>query len=690
MKGPIYISLVVAISIVFAGPVNGQSTQGLNDTVVSPSIMMRGEVRDREVLMRWAPTDARAWRLLNEYGVMLERHTLVRDGQALDEPEIVQLSGRLKPEESEEFIMAANEYSYAAIIAQALFGESFVVSGGGDVESVIARSDELQQRFALSLYAADLCFPAALIAGWGFEDLTIRKNERYLYRVIPLVPEEEMKIEPGLLFVDPERIDRFPPPIDFAGRFMDGSVLLSWDSRVLRSLYAAYMPERSTDGVNFQPITETPITQMNSTEGNDMIVYADSIANNTTYHYRLAGLTPFGSMSEYSDTISGVGLTELRSPPFITRAVPNGDGSVAIEWEFDPANEELIENFSLERSDDDKNFSDFITPIDKTQRSIVATDVPPTSYFAVTANSIAGKRVRSFSALVQIVDTLPPAVPTGLRAVADTTGIVRLSWRANSDKGSFGYRIYRGQTAEEELVPLNDIAHRDTLFVDSINLRTLNRSVFYAITALDERYNQSDKTPVVEVERPEVIPPTPPFIRRIGVENGKNVVNWVGGGESNLAGYDLYRQSDPDGGFGLLAGIPDPQVLVYEDADVENDRVYIYRIVSRSKGGLVSAPSPEYRVTGINRSAATARIRLDIIPVVGEMRIVWNAPVPDVTGVQIYKKVGDGAYGLMSDGLAPSGEIKDTDVVPGTGYKYMIVVKSGGAAPATVEKSGSL
>jgi len=689
MRGLKHILLAFIVLAAAVETVWGQSTEN-DPSTVTPSIMVRGEVRDREVLLRWAPTDANAWRLLNRYGVKVERATLVRDGLLLDEPETVPLSGRLKPEQSDKFINVAREYSYAAIIAQAVFGDSFVVSGGsGDIETIIALSDELQQRFALSLYAADLCFPAALVAGWGLEDLTIRRNERYLYRVVPLVPEEEMKIEPGVLFVDPEQVDRFPAPLDFEGRFMDGSVLLSWDARVQQSLYAAYIPERSTDGVNFAPVTETPITKMDTSDGNDMIVYADSIANNITYHYRLAGITPFGTTGAYSDTISGMGRPELRTPPFITRAVPNEDGGVAIEWEFDPANEGLIESFSLERSDDDKEYRDFIAPIDKTHRSIIATDVPPTSYFAITANSLSGKRMRSYSALVQIVDTLPPAVPTGLRAIADTTGAVKLSWNGNTDKGRFGYRIFRGQTAQDELVPLNDVAWRDTVYVDSINLHTLNRSVYYAITALDERYNQSDKTAVVEVERPEVIPPTPPFITKIGVENGRNLVSWVGGGESNLAGYDLYRKNGMDAEFELLAEIPVP-VCEYEDVAIENNGVYIYRVVSRSKGGLLSKASPDYKVTSIVKSPTTTAVKFDVIPAVGMMKLVWKTSIADVTGIQIYKKSDGGVYGLMSEGLAPVGKIEDGDVVPGTGYGYMIVVKSNGAPPATVEKSGAL
>lgn len=694
MKVTKHILSICLATVACIGTVAGQSEQDTPEetTVSSSSIMMRGEVHDRMVLIRWAPTDARIWKRLNQHGVKLERLTVVRDGQVLEEPELRTLSDTLKPRESEEFMSVATQYSYGGIIAQAVFGEDFVVSNGkeGDIETIIAVSEELQQRFAMSLYAADMCFPAAVAVGWGFEDLTVRKNEKYLYRVIPLVPDGEPAIEHGALFVDMERLDRFPAPLDFAGKFSDGSVMLSWNARVQQAIYAAYIPERSTNGKSFTPITETPITKMDDSESNDQIFYADSIQNNVKYYYRLVGLTPFGSKSEVSKTISGIGLPELRTPAFITKAVPNNEGGAEIEWEFDNANESLIDSFTLERSDDNKDFSDYISRIDKRQRSITAPDIRSTNYFSVTANTITGRRMRSFTALVQPVDTLPPIVPVGLRAIADTTGVVKLTWQANKDKGRFGYRIYRGQTAEEELIPINDVAHRDTVYVDSINLRTLNRRIYYAVTALDERYNQSSKSALVEVKRPEIIPPTPPLITRIDVENGKNIIIWVSGQEETLVGYDIRRQRDKEGEFELIISITGSGIYQYEDTDVENNGVYTYRVMSRSEGGLVSNASPDYRVTAIKKLSEKNPAAFELTPSKDNIRLSWNVFVPDVVNVQLYKKREGGNYGLMADGLAAVGELKDADVAPGMTYGYMLVVKSNGAPPVTIIKSSAL
>ena len=668
-----------------------------------PALMMTSEVREGSVSIRWAPTTPHTWQLLNQYGVRLERLTLVRDGQILDEPEILVLGELLIPQESEEFIRLASNYTefpFAAIIAQAIFGESFVVGGAGesDIETIIALSDELLQRFALSLYAADLCFTSALAVGWGWEDTTVRENERYLYRVIPLVPTEQLEIEHGALFVDPERIDIFPAPLDFFGEFMDGSVVLSWNARIFETLYTAYIVERSTDGINFAPISELPITRIDASEDNEMIFHIDPIENNITYYYRLIGLTIFGTRSAYSDTISGMGLTQLRTPPFITSAIPNDIGGVVIEWEFDPENEELIESFTLERSDNNRDFYDLITPIDRRQRSITVPDIPLTAnYFAITANTVTERQLRSFAVLVQPVDTIPPHAPTGLTAVIDSTGVVTLSWDANTDRGSFGYRIFRGRTADEELIPLNDIAHRYTVFTDSINLWTLNHNVFYAVRALNERYTQSDKSEIVEVRLPEVIPPTAPLIREIRVEDGRNTIVWVSGNEPTLAGFHLYRQSQNniERGFELIALIDNPATLQYVDRNVEHNQTYIYRVRSRSEGGLFSNQSLDYRVTAINSSGATAAIQptLTVTSFEGRIRLNWSVSTEhadSIQNIQLFRKVGDGNFSLMREGLPAVGEMEDADVRDGMIFQYMLVVRSSDAAPITVIKNIAL
>lgn len=660
------------------------------------SIQMRAETKKDKALIRWAPTEAKAWRLLNKYGVRLERLTLVRGEKPLDTPEKVVLAECLKPEESEAFKQIAGQYSYGAIIAQAIFGNKFEVSGSGqyDVATIIALGQELQQRYVFSLYAADLCFPAAVVAGWGWEDTTARDDERYLYNVIPLVPAKEMKILQGSLFVDMGKKIDLSKPLDFRGKFTDSNVLLSWNYRTMEKLYNAYIPERSTDNIHFTPITETPITQMESAANpdKDQITYTDSIQNGVTYYYRVAGITPFGSQGAYSDTLSGRGITELQNPPFITRATPNKNGGAEIEWTFHPSDENLITDFTVEHSDNDKdNYQPLITKIKKSERRITVPNIHPTNYFVVTANSLTGKKLRSFSALVQATDTIPPATPTGFIAQADTSGMIRLSWQANKDSDIYGYRIYRGQTAGEELVPINDIAIRETSFADSVDLYSLNSKVYYAIAALDQRYNQSKLSPTIEVKKPEMVPPTPPFIREIEVTNGKNTLHWVSGTEPTLAEYKVYRKSGQDGDFELLATVPGRETYTYEDNQVKNNRTYIYQVKALTEGGLASDPSPNYQVRAINRTEGNkTKADFTLVPSGNRVHISWKTIATNVVSLQLYKKTGSGALEMFRDSLDNAGEIIDDSLLPSVSYQYMLVIKTDSAAPTTITKTINL
>lgn len=660
------------------------------------SIKMRSELSGDEVLLRWVSTDARAWRLLNKYGVRLERYTVVRDGQVLDEQEKRVLAECLRPEESDAFKEIAGKYSYGAIIAQALFGETFEVSGTGqyDVATVIALGQELQQRYVLSLYAADLCFPAAVVAGWGWKDRDVRDNERYLYRVIPLVPEKELKITEGGLFVDMKDKTRLPAAMDLQGHFSDSNVSLSWNFRTLEFLYNAYIPERSTDGIHFTPISALPITRMRSAtdKSDDRIMYVDSIRNEVTYYYRVAGITPFGSRGAYSDTISGRGHEELKKPPFITKSIPYGDGGARIEWEFDTSDERLIDGFVLELSEDDKdNYRELITGIGKTDREIQVPDMMSTNYFVIAARTTEGKKSRSLPALVQKVDTIPPAVPAGLSATVDSTGCVRLSWQPVSDTDIYGYRVYRGQTEGEELIPLNDVAAREAAFVDTVDVRSLNGSVYYAVSALDERYNQSDLCPVIEVRKPEFIPPTPPFIREVKVMNGKNQVCWISGQESALAGFEVYRRTGKDTLFEKIAGIEGTEIDCYEDKQVVNNQEYTYQVRSRTVGGLMSNASPEYRVKAINKTdGREVKAELTLTPLRSKVQVAWTASATDIISVQLYKKPEGGTFGLLKEGMEPAGKWVDKAIVPGLKYEYMLVIKTKGTIPVTITKEVAL
>lgn len=188
------------------------------------------------IKLRWAVSDAMAWKQSNKYGFIVERYTVVRDNVLLEKPERVVLTAKpLKPQPLNNWESLATQNGYAAIIAQALYGEDFDLSreDAKGVASFIALAQELQQRYLVSMYAADLCYPAAVMAGWGIEDATVKKEERYLYRIRTAVPSAILNIQMGSVYTSVNENVELPQPQELHGIFGDKSVLLTWNYTAL-------------------------------------------------------------------------------------------------------------------------------------------------------------------------------------------------------------------------------------------------------------------------------------------------------------------------------------------------------------------------------------------------------------------------------------------------------------------------
>ena len=65
---------------------------GMAQQKSTSNIRARAEIHSDRILLRWIPSDAKSWDLLNQYGIRLERLTVSRSGVVLDKPELKVLS----------------------------------------------------------------------------------------------------------------------------------------------------------------------------------------------------------------------------------------------------------------------------------------------------------------------------------------------------------------------------------------------------------------------------------------------------------------------------------------------------------------------------------------------------------------------------------------------------------------------
>lgn len=251
-------------------------------------------------MLRWDINSPIEWQKANKKGYLITRTTLIKDGNIIKKPKKVVLTPKpLVPDDLDSWIDYVQKDNNAAIVAQSIYGESFEVSGAkeGDLSRIVNRADELNQRYSFGLYAADMNFEAALKAGWGFVDKDVKENEVYAYQISVY---DTPKVKSSSYMIGLRDYSTLPAPTDFISVPDDKQVMLSWDYETFMHIYTSYLVEKSSDGVNFESISNTPLVNLNDKDDHPSkrMYYVDTLnLNDKMYHYRLYGITSTAGLS---------------------------------------------------------------------------------------------------------------------------------------------------------------------------------------------------------------------------------------------------------------------------------------------------------------------------------------------------------------------------------------------------------
>lgn len=645
-----------------------------NDSIVADNLQIQAKLlrKNNIVKLRWVVPNAQIWASTNKTGFKIERYTIKRDSFFLSTPERTILKESILALPLDKWEHAVKSNNFAAIVAQALYGESFTLSttktNESDIQHLIAESNELEQRFFVSMYAADLDFSVAQMAGWGYIDSTTKANEEYLYRIYCADSTLQENVSYGICHTDEEL--ELPIPNYFRGNFGDKVVLLSWDITHLRSHYVAYQAERSTDNVNYRPCFSPFVMNMS---GKDIIIVPDSLPeNNKTYYYRLYGITPFGERGPYSSVIHGEGYKPLSVSPNITNYYVDDLGILNISWEIDSIAQEQIKYFELRRSISEKSgFETVIKNISSDKRSIRYSDLLPSNYFVLAAIPHKGYETASLPFFVQTVDSIPPAAPTGLTGEIDSTGVVRISWNPNQEIDIYGYRIFKRLSNEGKLFFMNDIAIKDNSFTDTISLNDLNPYVYYAIAALDERYNQSKLSDTLRLVKPDIIPPTSPALRAFKSNTDGISLEWVSSSSEDAKSTIIYRSNTLDINEFSKVKILNIQANEWTDSLTTNGKTYHYVLKTEDLSGNISEATPVVSVTAKTKTENTLKLNIDYLPQ-GRL-LTWKLKSEISSGVyELYRAINGQKLRLWKKLPSTESSIADVENLGNRGYTYFI------------------
>ncbi|MBU2913036.1 fibronectin type III domain-containing protein [Reichenbachiella agariperforans] len=654
----------IVLLLVLYGGVLSVSAQDV-DTL---SLAIQGKVHEGQVYLRWAPKDPLTWRYANQNGYWLEKVKILAGGEFVDDPQTTKLlQYPLKPETLDQWEVFSDD-DYVLVGAQAIFGESFDVDPGNtsDITTIINASRELENRFSFALYAADMSPKAAELSGLFYVDEEVSIGDKYLYRVYPNVPMGGYAVDTATVFIGLANERPLPKPMEVTVEFADQVAMISWNARIHEHTYTTYWVERSADGRHFESITKVPIVSTFHKKPSERIFKGDSLTTNgTTYYYRVIGVDAFGFKGPPSDVVDGTGLPAFRVAPTIASHEISDDQQVTLFWRVPAMDLSLLKTFSISRK---SGRTGFTAPIaaELSKQTRQFTDSLPNSsnYYTVLAHDAHGRKIGSFPYMVQLEDSIPPAMPMGLKGKISEKGIVSLAWEENTEEDMRGYKVYKSNYANDGFIELLGEMTEQSMLQDSIALNNLTETIYYRVKAFDIRMNPSEFSEILELKKPDLIPPVAPVFTNIKNDSLGILVQWEQSPSEDVEMHLLYRKGIEELDWSLVY-TQEKGLTFYLDKQAVHNMRYAYTLIAVDDDGLESVPA---------KPITMRRKSSQLYPPVSnlvykknidtkEITINWTYDHDEAVGCRVYKRQGEGTqwqlYKVVKENAQANYELVD-------------------------------
>jgi len=627
------------------------------------------------VVLRWAPIGTDQWLKANRAGYTIERFTLVRNNKVVQPVERKQLTtSPVKPlpeEQWQKFI--GNKYGLVA--AQALYGETFEMNiDPGDVMQIVNKAKENEQRYSIAMFCADMSPAVAKALALYWKDTPVEKNVKYLYRISVYNGTDTLK---GSVFVNTADKYTLPAVTDVTAQSKGNVVTLRWKQADFESFYTTYIVERSEGAKPYVQVTDIPGVTLSKTGQESKYQYAvDTLAAvDKPYTYRVRGITPFGEYGPVSNVVDVRANKTTVSSVFITSALSLDNKSIDVQWEFPVAENDALKGFEVTRaakaSGPYKTIHKDILPI--TARAFKDTNPQQSNYYKIKAKTLDGTEIISMPYLAMLVDSIPPAVPTGMQGKVDEFGNVRISWKRNTDADIYGYRVYRAYYQSEEFALMTGEPLKDTTFTDRVELKSLNEKIHYQIMAIDRNQNHSALSAVLSLALPDKVPPMPPVWLPVKSTKEGVELSWQPSGSQDVVKYEVYRKGDGGQWIRLTTkAAGKDSVYTYTDQNLNSNTTQYYTVIAVDEASLESPPTPVVSGFKLPSLKAAAAVNAVIDRVGNKIILRWSYDDANAVSYRIYRKMNNGQ--MMLYRTVKEKQFNDTGVIVNNDYSYAVMV----------------
>lgn len=691
--------LLIISFLILTFATQGQSQDSLRHVVA------KAQLYGDSVVLRWAPTNALQWERGNKYGYQIERVTLDPKRNLLPEGTTKLTTAPVLPYTLDQWRQSyAHTDTLAGVAVSLLYAKTSALAKGNQLNLAdgIDQHYQRENRFTYSLLLAEW-YPR-LGKGLGLRkvDKPIDRTKSYLYRVILNGDGKRIKPDTALALVMAGNVYKPAEFMPVVLRTGERAVQVAWNRVIAGDQFSAYWVERSDDGgktyrrLNRQPYVQP--TEANINDPRAEITYTDSIPKTyRPYRYRVQGITSFGDLSLYSKVLVAVGRDQTApSAPTSVTVINIGTNRVRIDWKKTVREPDLAGYVVGKSSQMNGPFTPLherMLPAGSLSFTDPKADPNQPTYYLVAAIDTAGNAGRAPAVLGIIYDNVAPAFPTRLKGAISKTGVMTVSWRAGSETDLLGYIVYYANAPDHRFVPLTKGILTDTVFVDSVMVKTLTRNAYVKVAALDRHENVSVFSEVLAIERPDIVPPTAPVFNKFSVSDSTVSMSWNSSQNTDLTQQMLYRRtvgsSDTTQNWQLVATLH-PDVSSYVDRKIARQHIYEYSLVSRDAAGLRSPYSFPLRIRTYDSGykLAISNFSIQLAADNRSIDITYQYALPGVSSFALYRSFGSSGLQLLTTIPAKQYRFSDRTARYKGDYEYALkaLFTDGTESPMTARK----
>lgn len=643
-------SLIIYFLLGLLFSANAQNQVADNDKVNASLLLRVKGYKEGRMVLRWNVDNTVVWPFLQQTGFWID-YAILDENNRHTTSDWVRLNPEpVRPWTEEKFrsaLTGTDSDDDLLIAAQALYGSTEMEADENDLGSIIDADMAYQNIISFAMLASDRSPIAADAMGLRYEYKTdINSKYKYAYRIYPAGHYPLFEVDTAYYIYAGFLKDEVTAPNMVKATGRDGYIEISWPKDGVYNTYTFYNIERSADGKKFQRLNPEPLLYNLADTLQQNFTYSDSVANYTTWYYRVNGVDAFGDESYWSITTSAMASNQ-NAPPvaYLYAKLASGSEEVELKWDQEIIADRPLQGYVIRRGPernqlDEAIHAEILPPDTRTFRDKPDYLVDGV-YYQVIAIDTAGNYSMSNIPYVFAYDTIPPAPPTGFRGTIDSLGVAHLEWDRDYSDNVYAYRLFVANNPEHTFSPVNAALIEDVVFTDSLSSTISNRKIYYKLVALDGSNNHSEATEILTLTRPKLIASPAPVIGLFTVGDKRVTFEYSFFEDEEIMSALIYRRQVGETEWNQIASLP-PNNTSYTDTTVNTGVRYQYMVRTKDVFDMLSGESFPVQVSVYNVSRVAPDLQVNTVSEQNSTSLQWVLPNEKIKYFIVYKDTGNG------------------------------------------------